>query len=419
MTGSSDKSDSVSLPGGSRPVPDDVKSLTGTRGLMPDDVNRLTGTSPAVRALEQEIEWAGRCDSKVFITGESGVGKEVVARLIHECSPRRRVPMIAVNCAGIPDSLLESELFGHERGSFTGAFRDNPGLVEGADQGTLFLDEVCEMTPRMQALLLRFIESGETQRVGASRPHASVDVRVIAATNKDVQKRIAAGEFREDLFYRLNVLHVVVPPLRDRIEDIPALLDHFLSLYSAQRGIAAPALAPRVRELLTSYHWPGNIRELRNVVESTVLRVDDGVISVKDLPPQFEQSTRRPATPSQPPAGPSVAQALYDEMVIRGRSFWSVVYDPFMARDITRQDLREIIRIGLQQNFGTYRMLVKSFHMQPDEYKRFLNVLRTFDCHIPVQSFRSAPARASLPGGESLLEEETTGTARPVFPRKD
>jgi len=198
MTGSSDRSEIGSRSSLSQLVPDDVNRLTELRGLVPNSVCRLTGTSPAVRALEQEIEWAGHCDSKVFITGESGVGKEVVARLIHECSLRRRVPMLAVNCAGIPDSLLESELFGHERGSFTGAFQDKAGVLAAAHHGTLFLDEVREMTPRMQTLLLRFLESGETQRVGANRPHARVGVRVIAATNKDVPKCIAAGKFFEE-----------------------------------------------------------------------------------------------------------------------------------------------------------------------------------------------------------------------------
>jgi len=388
----------------------EVASRLNTSCLMRESVNHLTGTSPAVRALQQEIERAGRCDSKVLVTGESGVGKEVVARLIHECSLRRRAPIVAVNCAGIPDSLLESALFGHERGSFTGAFHDKPGLVESAHQGTLFLDEICEMSPRMQALLLRFLESGETQRVGADKPHARVDVRVIAATNKDVRQTVAAGEFREDLFFRLNVLHVVVPPLRDRREDIPALLDHFLGVYSAQRGIAVPALASCARERLTGYHWPGNVRELRNVVERTVLRVDDGVICMEDLPRQFQQPTRLLTTVSQPVAAPSVAQRLYDQMVVGGESFWSVVYEPFMARDITRQDVREIVRLGLQGTIGSYRILVESFHMQPDEYKRFLNFLRTFNCHVPFHGFRAAPVRAGLGDDQARREEKGTGT---------
>jgi DNA-binding NtrC family response regulator len=355
-------------------------------------VNRLTGTSPAVRLLEKEIQQAGNCDAKVLITGESGVGKEVVARLIHDTSPRRQAPMLAINCAGIPDSLLESELFGHERGSFTGAYQDRQGLCAAANHGTLFLDEVCEMTPRMQALLLRFLESGETQRVGCDKPNGRTNVRIIAATNKDVCKCVAAGEFREDLFFRLNVLHIVVPPLRERREDLPALIDHFLSLYSAQRGIDVPALAPCARERLAAHHWPGNVRELRNAIESAMMRVENG------------SATTAGQTAGAPQA-PSVARTLYDRMAVGGESFWPVVYDPFMARDITRQDVREIIRLGLQQTFGSYRILISAFHMRPDEYKRFLNFLRTFNCHVPFHSFRAAPARAGLGGGDDQPRE--------------
>ena len=371
-----------------------------------DYVHRLAGTSAVVRQLEQEIEWAGRCDSKVLITGESGVGKEVVARLIHERSDRRNARMLAINCAGFPDSLLESELFGHQRGSFTGAFRDKPGLFEVAHHGTLFMDEVCEMSLRMQALLLRFLESGETQRVGAEGPLGRVDVRIIAATNRDVAQRVAAGEFREDLFFRLNVMHVDVPPLRERPEDIPALLDYFLTLYAKKRGLAPPTLAPGVSERLINYHWPGNIRELRNVVERVVLRLDSDIITLDDLPPQFRlPEPTRPAV-GQPPATTAVAHALFDRIIDGGECFWSVVHEPFIARDITRHDVRETVRLGLQQTRGSYRILVDLFNMRPDEYKRFLNFLRTFHCHLPFSNFRAAPARvngenkATLPGSE-------------------
>jgi transcriptional regulator with PAS, ATPase and Fis domain len=373
--------------------------------MVTDGVHRLTGTSPAVRVLEQEIEWAGRCDSKVFITGESGVGKEVVAQLIHGRSLRRRAPMFAVNCAGFPDSLLESELFGHERGSFTGAFRDKPGLFEAAHQGTLFLDEVCEMSQRMQALLLRFLETGETQRVGADKPHGRLDVRVIAATNKDVAQCIAAGEFRQDLYFRLNVLRVAVPPLRERPEDIPPLMDHFLKVYSAQRGIAVPAVESTVRQRLMSHLWPGNIRELRNVIEYAVLRVDRDVIGLDDLPPQFRQQMPPRAAPHQPIAHASVAQTLYDRMAAGGESFWSIVHEPFMARDITRQDVRDTVRLGLEHTSGDYRAVAELFHVPPDSYKRFLNFLRTYGCHLAVHDFRASPTVVSVGSRESPREE--------------
>jgi transcriptional regulator with PAS, ATPase and Fis domain len=375
------------------------KSARGVRrqnALLPlDYVPRLAGTSAAVRQLEQEIEWAGRCDSKVLITGESGVGKEVVARLIHERSNRRGARMLAINCAGFPDSLLESELFGHRRGSFTGAFRDKPGLFEAAHRGTLFMDEVCEMSLRMQALLLRFLENGETQRIGADGPPGRVDVRIIAATNRDVAQRIAAGEFREDLYFRLNVVRVDVPPLRERPEDIPALLDYFLEHYARKRGDQPPTLGPGVIERLVTYRWPGNIRELRNAVERLMLRVDGGVVTLDELPPQFKQTEPARQPVNSPMAATAVAGVLYDRMVNGGECFWTVVHEPLIARDITRHDVRETVRLGLQQTRGSYRTLVEHFNMRPDEYKRFLNFLRTFGCHLPFSSFRGTPVRAS------------------------
>ena len=189
---------------------------------------RLIGRSEAIREIEQEIESAARSDAKVLITGETGVGKEVVARLIHRHGARASAPLVTLNCAGLPDSLLESELFGHVRGSFTGAYRDKPGLLEMAPNGTVFLDEVGEMSPRMQVVLLRFLETGEIQRVGADRSHTRVNVRLITATNRDLEKEIAEGRFREDLFFRLNVVPIVIPPLRERPEDVEPLARHFL-----------------------------------------------------------------------------------------------------------------------------------------------------------------------------------------------
>jgi transcriptional regulator with PAS, ATPase and Fis domain len=188
---------------------------------MSDEGEQLLGNSPSIRELREEVEYAARSDAKILITGESGVGKEILARLIHRRSNRARAALVTINCAGLPDSLLESELFGHVRGSFTGAYRDKAGLLELAHNGTIFMDEVGETSLRMQALLLRFLESGEIQRVGSDRAQARVNVRVIAATNRNLVERIATKEFREDLYYRLNVIHLTVPALRDRREDIP------------------------------------------------------------------------------------------------------------------------------------------------------------------------------------------------------
>src|SRR5215831_17523886 len=196
----------------------DLQSMKFNGGVQ------LIGTSKVLAELRAEIEHVGRSGAKVLITGESGVGKEVVARAIATASPRPASTFIPVNCAGIPETLLESELFGHVKGSFTGAYRDKPGKLEMASNGTIFLDEIGEMTLRMQGLFLRFLETGEIQKVGAERIVSAVNVRVVAATNRNLRELIAQGQFREDLFYRLNVIHLEVPPLRDRKEDIPLLI---------------------------------------------------------------------------------------------------------------------------------------------------------------------------------------------------
>ncbi len=196
--------------------------------MAQDEQVQFIGTSRAISDLQAEVERVARSDAKVLITGESGAGKEVVARAINAASVRARVAFVPVNCAGIPESLLESELFGHVKGSFTGAYRDKPGKLEMADNGTIFLDEIGEMTLRMQGLLLRFLETGEIQKVGAERVTRTANVRVMAATNRDLRDLITRGQFREDLFYRINVIHVIVPSLRERREDIPLLAEYFL-----------------------------------------------------------------------------------------------------------------------------------------------------------------------------------------------
>jgi transcriptional regulator with GAF, ATPase, and Fis domain len=346
------------------------------------------------------MDCAAKSDAKVLITGETGVGKEVVARLIHHRSPRAGAPLVTLNCAGLPDSLLESELFGHVRGSFTGAYRDKPGLLEMAPNGTVFLDEVGEMSTRMQVVLLRFLESGEIQRIGADRSHARVNVRLITATNRDLQAQIASGAFREDLYFRLNVIHLHIPPLRERAEDIPLLITHYLESYSRIHRVPAPAIAPDAMDTLMGYRWPGNIRELKNVVERIVLKANGQAVTHRDLPSDVLRAVAATAVPAQasPVASPpSLADELTALMLDRGQSFWSAVYPLFIARDITRADLRRIIEIGLEATNGNYRSLVGLFNMPPEDYKRFLSFLRKHDCHLPFQRFRAAPVRMTRP----------------------
>lgn len=353
----------------------------------------LIGRSQALKVVQQEIEYAARSDAKVLITGASGVGKEVVAHLIHQRSRRRHAPMLTINCAAMPDTLLESELFGHARGSFTDAYRDKRGLFEAANSGTVFMDEVGEMSLRMQALLLRFLETGEIQRVGDERNRVNANVRVVAATNRRLPERIAAGEFREDLYYRLNVIHITIPPLKERKDDVTPLLDHFLRLFAVEHGVPLPQCSPDAVAALEAYDWPGNVRELRNIAERLTCRCPGGVIHADDLP--LEVRTGSAVAESAPArvASPAPAQALLDRILLKGESFWDVAYEPFMARDLTREDVRHLVRVGLEQTRGNYKALVQLFNMDPQDYKRFLNFLRKYGCHMPFQRFRMAPGR--------------------------
>jgi len=340
-----------------------------------------------MRALDEDLRDAARSDAKVLITGESGVGKELAARTIHAFSPRSSGPLVALNSAGVPDTLLESELFGHVRGSFTGAYRDRPGLLELARGGTVLLDEVGEMSLRMQALLLRFLETGEIQPVGSDRPRTRVDVRVIAMTNRRLVDQMAAKAFREDLYYRLNVIHIVVPPLRERRDDIPALVDQFLRTSVQRYGVEPPEMSPEAMACLVEYAWPGNVRELKNVVERCVVRTRERVIVPSDLPAEILGA---PVVATEAGSGGTlpVADATFNRLVGGGESFWSVVYGPFMARDLTRADLRRIVSLGLERTKGNYRQVLQLFNMSESDYKRFLNFLRKYQCQLPFQSFR-------------------------------
>lgn len=377
---------------------------------------KLVGASAAVLALQEEVHYASRCDAKVLITGESGAGKEIVARLIHDASLRRRSHMVTVNCAALTETLLETELFGHVRGSFTGAYRDRVGAFEQAHRGTVFMDEVGETTPRMQGLLLRFLETGEIQRVGSDQVQNRVDVRVIAATNRNLLENVAAKTFREDLYYRLNVIHLRVPPLRERKEDVPLLLNHFLETFARQYSVEMPRISASALETLIEHPWPGNVRELKNVVERIVIRHQTGEVDRADLPLEVLRSA-----PSGAVAGPvpktirATSDALFDQMVTGRQSFWAVVYAPFIARDLTRDDLRAIIRKGLEQTSGNYRVLVELFNMPQDDYKRFLGFLRKYQCHVPFQEFRSAAVSrgGSRGGGDRSADDRAPDRLAP------
>ena len=338
----------------------------------------LVCASSAMRAVSDQIDVVARSSVRVLITGESGVGKDVVARMLHARSGRPG-PLAIINCAGVPESLLEPELFGHLRGSFTGAHRDRRGCLDRAGGGTLFLDEIGEMSLRMQALLLRYVENGEIQRVGSHRIEATGDVRLIAATNRNLEARVAEGLFREDLYYRLNVIRLDIPPLRERPDDIAPLLAHLLQIFSDAYDRPRPLLDDQALGALLSYSWPGNVRELRNVAERLVVRHRPDVVSLGDLTSVMATSGFAGAAPG---AGVrSKADELYERIVEPGGSFWTVAYSGFTAHDLTRDDVRALVALGLERAGGDYRRLAALFNTSsPREYKRFQTFLTRYNC---------------------------------------
>jgi two-component system nitrogen regulation response regulator GlnG len=277
-----------------------VPAVFGDEG--PDDAEeRIVGRSPAMQEVYKAIGRVAPRDVTVLITGESGTGKELVARALYHHSGRADRPFLALNCAAIPESLLESELFGHERGAFTGADRRRVGKFEQADGGTLFLDEIGDMSPATQARVLRVLQEQRFERVGGDEA-IRTEARLLAATNKDLDQEVAAGRFRRDLLYRLNVFAIHLPPLRERREDVPLLLDHFLRLFSRTLGRTIRSVAPEARERLVSYDWPGNVRQLQSVLKYAVIQAPGDVLTLDCLPeslrPAADVAPRQPAKPA-------------------------------------------------------------------------------------------------------------------------
>ena len=367
----------------------------------------LIGNSPALERLRSAAARVAAGTAKVLITGESGVGKDLIARFIHTRSPRAGRPFVALNCAGVSESLLESELFGHVKGSFTGAHRDKVGLFQLGNKGTVFLDEVGEMSLRMQAMLLRFLESGEVKPVGADFISAKVDVRVVAATNRNLPDLVAKGQFREDLMYRIMVVHLEVPPRRERKEDIRALVAHVI----AQTGVALD-LSEEAITALESYQWPGNVRELHNVIEQLAWLQGPSTVGVTDLPPALTRSATGAVRPARE-RRKRVSDLLYEGLVSGSYSFWEHVYPMFINRDITRADLIALVRQVLSETHGNYRAALRVLRMDSSDYKRFLNLLATHGCTVDFREFRSGqpqPERTiepllSIPGAASRKRE--------------
>src|SRR5262245_6078737 len=367
----------------------------------------MIGESTAMATLRVQIAAAARTSAKVLILGETGVGKEIAARQLHDQSVYRMKPFVAVNCSGVPETLLESELFGHTRGSFTGAYRDKPGVIRQASGGTLFLDELGELSLRMQGVLLRFTETGQVQPGGPDTPTQHDKARLVTATNRDLRDQITAGTFREDLYYRLNVIQLHIPPLRERRDDVPLLLQHYLERAAATFNVAVPELTDGASQLLVSYGWPGNIRELRNVAERLALRDARRALTADDVPlelrggsaPKIAAAAPTPVTTTQDspaPLHPPISRAA-DELWLRmanGEDFWSVVHKAYKARELARQDLASLIDRGLQETRGSYRALRKVFHLPSTDYKRFHAFLYQQRCNLPVASYRRRVPRA-------------------------
>ena len=287
------------------------------------NVEGIVGHSPKLAEVIERVKLVAPSKATILIEGETGTGKELIAQAIHQASPRARNAFVPVHCAALPPQLLESELFGHERGSFTGATDKREGRFEVADGGTVFLDEIGEIGPEIQVKLLRFLETKSFERIGSSKT-MTVDVRLVAATNRHLEQMVKEGKFREDLFFRLNVVRITTPPLRERTEDIPVLLEHFIQVYSKENAYEAVTVEPGAMRFLQSYPWPGNIRELRNFAENAVVLRRGGKLSEFDLEPKFRGEVAPPpsmvtATPANPYSVEDNEKRLLREALMKAR----------------------------------------------------------------------------------------------------
>ena len=342
-------------------------------------------SDPEMLKVARTIERVANANVSVMLLGASGTGKELLARAVHDKSERRDGAFIAINCAAIPENLLEAELFGYERGAFTGAVKSNIGKIEMAQGGTLFLDEVGDIPLPLQVKLLRFLQERVIERIGG-RQAIAVDTRIVCATHQNLEAMIADGRFREDLYYRLRVIHLHVPPLRDRKRDIPELVEHFLAEFIGRTPSVIREVSPEAMVLLTEHAWPGNVRELENVLERIVVEAQHQAIQPADLPPEVLPQLERGGAVSQ--HRETIADELYKLLTEEGRCFWTTVYPLYMQREITRANVRDLVRKALEETCGSYRVVARMFNMEDADYKRFLNFLRKHDCQVPYRDYR-------------------------------
>ncbi len=336
---------------------------------------KIIGRSAAMQTLFRTLGRVAASDLTVLITGESGTGKELVARALHDRSRRASKPFVAINTAAIPAELLESELFGHEKGAFTGADKARAGRFEQADGGTLFLDEIGDMPPSLQAKLLRVLEEGRVQRVGGSEPRA-VNVRLLAATHQNLPEKIARGEFREDLYYRLNVIPVHIPPLRERRDDIRELAEYLLDQAAAELGMSAPILLDDAAELLVNYEWPGNVRELKNVMRRLAVLTPGASITVSDVALALGHADNRPSGEETLSEAVSrclrqyLAQLGYAKPVNMHQYLLEQVEPPLLVLAMERchgNQVRVAEMLGLNRN--TVRKLLRKYNIDPQYFK--------------------------------------------------
>ncbi len=373
----------------------------------------VVGASDAMRQVHALATRAAACDAKVLITGESGVGKDLVAQFIHAHSARAHRPFIPVNCGAVAESLMGTELFGHAKGSFTGAYRDKVGRLELAHQGTIFLDEVGEMSLQMQAHLLRFLENGEVQRVGLERDQRRIDARVIAATNRNLNELLAEGKFRSDLLYRLKVIHIHIPALRDRRDDLPALIAQ-----AATRTGRSIRFTERALQAMKRHRWPGNVRELQNVIEQAAWMSDSTDIDFDDLPEPIRLAATGGLMPKRERRR-QLADDLYTTLTDGHYTFWGHVHPLLLKRDITRHDLRQLLRRGLTATRGNYRAMLKLFGMPESDYKRFMNFLAAHDCTVDFREFRTLPGEDGAAQESARLPFEQLELTHPRVPARD
>jgi transcriptional regulator with PAS, ATPase and Fis domain len=364
-----------------------VEQMNPSGGVAPV----VIGESQALRDLMTAAARIAASDAKTLITGESGVGKDIFARYVHANSSRAAQRYVALNCASFSETLLESELFGHVKGSFTGAYRDKIGKLQLAHRGTIFLDEIAEMSLRMQAMLLRFLENGEVLPVGSDAAASRVDVRVVSATNRDLVGMIDRGEFREDLLYRIKVTHLHVPPLRQRRDDVRPLIEHTIARTGKRVQVDKDAM-----RLLEAYPWPGNVRELQNVVEQLVALAAGDLITVADLPPSIVVSSQPGHVYPKRERRRRISDDLYEGLVSGGLNFWNDVHATFTSRDLSRNDIRQLFRRALATTGGNYRAVLQLFGMEQQDYKRLMNFLAAHDCAIDYREYRQPRFHTSV-----------------------